>query len=257
MKADLTEKMKANKTIEEKMILKYKKSIQARIWITVFRVPEKEWNQLQEMQNQIENCGNEAFGINERIECDVKDREIVLTKIKEINPELKYEMEQQFNSLCISNEPELEDLSFVNSFNIQKLNVECCKNVKFNEVANVKCLHVTYSGLKRIDGISNWTQLQELFLFENKLKNIAELENLTQLKVLSLWENRIQDLGPLRKHVNLTTLDLSENLIQSVEPLRGLTNLMNLDLQENYIKAFSPIQNHPSFSRFYGMRGQK
>ncbi|CAL6050269.1 Conserved_hypothetical protein [Hexamita inflata] len=224
-----------NAITEQKFQVKYEKAIEAKTWITVFNVSENESKSIELIKNY--EC--EQFGRNWRISCDSKDRKTVLNKIKNINATFKVEVEE-FRLLVIQNE--LENLSFVNKFDIQKLVVNDCNNVKFHGVANVKALRVNGCELKSIDGIQNWNQLLELNLCGNKLESVAQLENLNQLKVLSLYQNRIENVEPLRGLVNLMTLSLSENQIQNVEPLRGLVNLTALWLSENQIQNVEPLR---------------
>ncbi|CAL5973413.1 Conserved_hypothetical protein [Hexamita inflata] len=226
-----------NAIAEQKKLAKYEKAIEAKTWITVINVSENESKQIWE----IENCKRDTFGRNVRIECDQKDLETVLNKVKNINATFKVEVEE-FRLLMLYNDNELlEDLSFVNGFNIQKLVLWKCKNVKFYGVTNVKVLEVY--GLQRIDGILNWNQLLELDLSYNKLESVAQLENLTQLKVLSLNENQIQNVEPLRGLVNLTTLSLDSNQVQNVEPLKDLVNLTTLSLFSNQIQNVEPLKD--------------
>ncbi|CAL6005344.1 leucine-rich_repeat protein [Hexamita inflata] len=163
----------------------YENDVKIRTKITVFNVPLIESNQIWETLYYIENCEVEKFGRNLRIECDQEKRQTAQNKIKEINSKLKLEVEE-FRCLKIEKDQEIKNLSFVNAFNIHKLCLESCKNVKFLEVANVKVLQVKNCGLKNLEEIQNWNQLLELNLDNNQLTNVTELENLTQLKSLSL-----------------------------------------------------------------------
>ncbi|CAL6050321.1 leucine-rich_repeat domain-containing protein [Hexamita inflata] len=231
-----------------KMIQKYENMIQLKTRITIFNVSENELNQIGEIRILTRN-ERETFARNHRIECDQNESEKVLNKIKNINATFKVEVEE-FRQLLMKYDNEPDNLSFVNEFNIQKLVVWSCKNVKLHGVANVKVLHVHGYFISIVDGIQNWNQLLELDLSGNYLESIAQLENLTQLKVLMLQQNNIQNLEPLRGLVNLTYLYLHINKIQNVEPLRSLVNLMDLRLEINNIKDFSPIQNHLNFKNY-------
>ncbi|CAL5973453.1 leucine-rich_repeat domain-containing protein [Hexamita inflata] len=218
-----------NAIVEQKKLANYENKIQLKTWITVINVSENESNQILEIYKY--QC--DTFGRNVRIECDQKDLETVLNQIKNINATFKVEVEE-FRLLKLNDDNELlEDPSFVNGFNIQKLVLWECKNVKLHGVANVKALHANLCGLQSIEGIQNWNHLSELYLICNKLESITQLENLTQLKVLSLFYNNIQNVEPLRGLVNLKTLSLSTNQIQNVEPLKDLVNLRDLDLSSN------------------------
>ncbi|CAL6078619.1 leucine-rich_repeat domain-containing protein [Hexamita inflata] len=223
------------------MIQKYENEIQLKTWITVFNVSKNESNQILNIKYQTQNCELNKFGRNVRIECNQKDHEIVLNKIKNINATFKVKVEE-FRLLFMFGS-EVENISTVNLSNIQKLFLNCCKNVKFHGVANVKVLHAKSCDIQSIDGIQNWNQLLELNLTGNKLKSVAQLENLTQLKVLELTSNQnIKNVEPLRGLVNLTTLSLQYNKIENVEPLRGLVNLRDLYLSSNQIENVEPLR---------------
>ncbi|CAL6006017.1 Conserved_hypothetical protein [Hexamita inflata] len=220
---------------------KYEKDVKARTWITIFNVATIEQNQIYNLLDQIENCEVKEFGRNLRIECDSEKRQTVQNKIREINAKLKLEVEE-FRYLKIENDDELEKLSFVNAFNIHKLCLKSCKNVKFQVVTNVKVLQVNSSELQNLEGIQNWNQLLELKLDDNELENVTEPENLIQLKSLSLSSNKIKNVDSLKGLVNLTIINLSCNNIKNVDSLKGLVNLTSIDLSCNNIKNVGSLK---------------
>ncbi|CAL5997773.1 Conserved_hypothetical protein [Hexamita inflata] len=219
----------------------YEKQVKTRTKITVFNVPLIESNQICQIRNQIENCEVEWFGLNLRIECDSEKCKTAQNKIREINSKLKLEVEE-FRSLNIQNDDELENLAFVNAFNIHKLVLQSCKNVKFQGVANVKVLQVKNCGLKNLEGIQNWNQLLEINLDDNELENVTELGNLSQLQSLSLRSNKIENVDSLKELVNLTSINLQNNQIQNIESLKGLVNLTSINLQNNQIQNIESLK---------------
>ncbi|CAL6030665.1 leucine-rich_repeat domain-containing protein [Hexamita inflata] len=222
-------------------IQNYQNMVKIRTWITVFNVSFFESDQIYNLAIYIENCEVEEFGRNLRFECDSEKRETVQNAIREINPQLKLEVEE-FRYLKIENDDELENLSFVNAFNVHKLCLKRCKNVKFLGVANVKVLQVNSCGLQNLEEIQNWNQLLELNFDENELENVTELGNLIQLKSLQLFNNNIENVDSLKGLVNLTSINLSWNRIENVEPLKELVNLTSINLSSNQIENVDSLK---------------
>ncbi|CAL6081377.1 leucine-rich_repeat domain-containing protein [Hexamita inflata] len=212
-----------------KYAVKLQKYVKTKTWITVFNVSLTQLDSIY----QIGNCEMEWFGRNRRIECDPQNRETVQNKIRAINAKLKLEV-GEFRYFKIEKDEEIQNLSFVNAFNLHKLVLDSCKNVKFQGVANVKVLQVNSCRLQNLEGIKKWNQLLELNLNENKLESVAELENLTQLKSLSLRSNQIKNVDSLKGLVNLMSIDLSSNQILNVDYLKRLVNLTSIDLSCNH-----------------------
>ena len=69
----------------------------------------------------------------------------------------------------------------------------------------------------------------------NSFKKIEGLTQLTQLRCLYLQENMICRIEGLETLTGLANLNLSDNLIEKVEGLSTLTNLSNLQLKRNRI----------------------
>ncbi|CAL6081409.1 leucine-rich_repeat domain-containing protein [Hexamita inflata] len=221
-------------------ISKYEKEVKNRTWITVFNVSLTE---LPLIWSFDKNYEEELFGRNMRIECDPENRETVQNRIKKINPKLRVEVEvEEFRYLKIKSDDEPANLSFVNAFNLHKLCLESCQNVKFQGVANVKVLQLSSCELQNFNGILKWNQLQELNLNNNKLENVTELENFVQLKRLSLFSNNIENVDPLKGLINLTSIDLATNKIQTVDSLKRLVNLTSIDLSHNRIEIVDSLK---------------
>ncbi|CAL6066202.1 Conserved_hypothetical protein [Hexamita inflata] len=250
-----------------KMIEKYKNRVRTH-QITVENVSKT----IEEQINQnTTNCSRALKRNNYLLYCTQENIQIVLNQIKAIDPNLKTTQEP-FRYLMISEDNELEELGFVNEFNLQKLCVQRSKNVKFTEKVDIKAFSAIASELESLEGLQNWTELQELYLYMNNLKNIEQLQNLTNLTVLelstnqiqsvellkgltnltslTLFKNQIQNVQPLKDLINLQQLTIHSNQIDNIEPLRELVNLTDLDLEINFIKDFTPISNHPNFAKY-------
>ncbi|CAL6052555.1 leucine-rich_repeat domain-containing protein [Hexamita inflata] len=228
-------------------------------------------NQMRVINNNIKKCDIEQKQDNYLLYCTQKNTQKILKQIKKVYPNLEttYEM---IRCLMISEDNSLQELGFANQFNLKQLLIQKSLHVNFTDKVDVKVLFVVLCELESLNGLQNWSELQEIQFYMNNLKYIGQLENLTKLTVLKLGQNQINNLEPLKHLVNLTELDLSNNQIQYLEPLSGLINLINLDLllnrienieplrtlvnlisldlSENLIENFFPIINHPNFSEY-------
>ncbi|CAL6094306.1 Conserved_hypothetical protein [Hexamita inflata] len=183
----------------------------------------------------------------------------------------KYQKEQkeQKGILKIKKDPELCDLFFADSYNIDILEINKSINVNFFRTpVNVVKLTINKCELTKIDGIEKMTQLiylslainqisnieplrtltnlTELYLDENKITKIKVIEPMMQLTKLSLFQNSISDLEPLRTMRNIKELVLATNKIYNIEPLRGLHGIIYLNLMNNYIQDMSPANQLPN-----------
>ncbi|CAL6066182.1 Conserved_hypothetical protein [Hexamita inflata] len=251
-----------------KMIAKYQNRVKTHK-ITVENVSE---NHIDKIDENVKNCSCEEKGNNYLLHCTQENIQTILNQIKAIDPNLKTTHEP-LRCLIIAKDNELEELGFAKEFNLLEFCFhKNCKNVKFTEKVDVIIFYAIFCELENLEGLQNWTELQELYLFSNNLKNIQQLQNLTNLTVLNLSSNQIQSVEPLKGLTNLQYLKLQYNSIQSVqplkdlknlqqliihsnkidniEPLKELVNLTDLDLRGNFIKDFTPISNHPNFAKY-------
>ncbi|CAL6052433.1 Conserved_hypothetical protein [Hexamita inflata] len=225
-------------TYNQNMIAKYRDKVRTHL-ITVENVSETIEEQID--QNTT-NCNREKKGNNYLLHCSQENIQTVLNQIKAIDPNLKTTHEP-FRFLMISENNELEELGFANEFNLQGLYIHTnCKNVKFTEKVDVKIFSVVVCELENLEGLQNWTELQELYLYRNNLKNIQQLQNLSNLTVLGLSSNQIQSVEPLKGLTNLTVLDLGINQIKDLNSLTELVNLTSITLHTNQIYNLAPLE---------------
>ena len=78
------------------------------------------------------------------------------------------------------------------------------------------------------------------------ISDLTGLEFATNLNSLYLWNNRITDLSPLAGLTNLNSLYLYNNSITDVSPLAGLTNLTFLSIKGNPLSASSINEHIPA-----------
>lgn len=110
-----------------------------------------------------------------------------------------------------------------------------CQNpsfqIKLTRKPFVKILFANHCNLTDTTIFSNLENLEELYLFDNKIAIPKGLKKLTKLKILVLSKNQIKDMTPLAKLNSLTTLDLSHNYhLRHINSLAAITSLQTLIL---------------------------
>ncbi|CAL6074241.1 leucine-rich_repeat domain-containing protein [Hexamita inflata] len=219
------------------MTKKYNNQIKKLTWIKILKqqVSSNQLDLIVDFVGDISNCEVDSSGKFWRIKCENKDCDIILAKMKLINPYIKTEI-NEFSILEIKDNNQIDNIYFVNQFNIEKVVIDKCENLTLYDVVDINILHVNNSKLKYIEGIQNWTRLLELNLQGNQLENISQLEHLINIRDLALHQNQIKNLAPLKGLVNLTDLQLDSNKIQNIDCLKGLTSLIELYLSQNMIQ---------------------
>lgn len=124
---------------------------------------------------------------------------------------------------------DLSDISNLKNLKYLSLNGNNLFNEKIN---NIEVINLN----KKI--ISNFKELEYLYLSHNDIKDISFLENIKNLKALDISDNKIQSIESIgylinSGEVNLKVLDLAHNKIESIESLRYFINLEEVDLRFN------------------------
>ena len=109
-------------------------------------------------------------------------------------------------------------------------------------------LHAERRNIADLTGLDSCTNLESVYLFENRISDIWPLATLTSLINLQLWSNEISDISPLANLTNLTRLGLGINQISDISPLRNLTKLTWVGLPLNPIYDISPLANLTSLT---------
>lgn len=111
--------------------------------------------------------------------------------------------------------------------------------------------------VSELDGISAFSNLEELYIPHHNISDISELAGMKSLRILNLEENRIEDLTPLKSLDKLEWIDLNDNRnIDNIEPLIALTKVTMLDLRMNHISDISGISGMVSLRKLYLSRNQ-
>ncbi len=110
-----------------------------------------------------------------------------------------------------------------------------------SEIATLRNLNVSHSGVGDLTGLEFATNLTWLNLGGNNISDISALAGLTNLTLLRLWDNSVSDISAVTGLTNLTTLDLGGNNITDISVVASLTNLKSLDLYGNHISDISAV----------------
>ena len=131
-----------------------------------------------------------------------------------------------------------EDLEDITKLNLSKKNIASFMNnreVDFSEIPNLKNLNLSYNWMTYTYDIRLFTNLEEVYLNDNKIDDISFCEFLPSLKILNCENNEITYITSLKKCRNLKTLKLSLNKIQYLNSTLNIFKSLNL-LEELTIK---------------------
>lgn len=122
------------------------------------------------------------------------------------------------------------------------------------EIQNVKTLDISGKGLTDLSGISSFSNMEKLFVQNNKISNVDEISKLTKLQTLQLSNNGTKiNLGSIDKLTNLTGLYLNNNALTTsdITGLSKLTNLKQLYLNNNNITSLESIEKLGNLIELY------
>lgn len=111
---------------------------------------------------------------------------------------------------------------------------------------NLKKLVLRSHGIKHMEGLTNFGELELLELYDNVVEELQALDEGvngtpgTTLKVLDMSYNSIREMGPVRLCPHLTELYLANNKLKTIEGISGLTQLKRIDLGANRIRRMPP-----------------
>ena len=118
----------------------------------------------------------------------------------------------------------------------EKYLIELCnENEQYSTPKYNDYLYLHYKGLRKIEALDNYVNLNSLWLENNSIRQISGISHLEKLTMLYLQHNHIERIDGISTLVNLVTLNLSYNSITVIENLSGCTSLETLDLSNNMI----------------------
>ena len=109
---------------------------------------------------------------------------------------------------------------------------------------NLRVLDISYNSIRDMGPVSVCSNLQELFIAQNKIKCIKGIKHLKLLRKIDLGANRIRvmDEEELSGLVNLEELWLGKNKIEHIGGLSKLTKLRRLDVQANRLTKIENLE---------------
>ncbi|CAL5973807.1 Conserved_hypothetical protein [Hexamita inflata] len=190
-----------------------------------------------------------------------------LQNLSEYNKEMiqRYQSKINDRKLIIMFNSELRSLDFINYLDINKLELENCKNIipklesliitkleiidceiqNTLEIARFQQLNELYLYKWKIDisPLSHMTRLTKLGLIQCELRSTEAVRQLVNLEELYLDGNEEIDIVSLQYLNNLTILSLLQCNLKSLEPLRPLTQLKELNISWNSVVYLQPISD--------------
>ena len=203
-----------NELLENKQQLNINKEI---------KEDKKEDNKKKENEKEEnEKTNKEEYDLNENQKNYDKDKVITITE-----------------ELIMSNsDSKTDDFEEITSLNLSKKNIASFmnnRNVDFNEIPNLKKLNLSYNWMTYTYDLRLFSNIEELYLNDNKIDDISFVEFLPQLKILNCENNEITYITSLKKCSNLKILKLSQNKIQYLNSSLSVFKALNL-LEELTIK---------------------
>ncbi len=105
-------------------------------------------------------------------------------------------------------------------------------------------------GATDISVISNYTDLEALYLMSETMTSLPDLSGLVHLHTLLANESSFTDISGLSGLTSLQTLELTKNNISGIGPLETCTGLKNVDLSDNQITDIQPLLDNTGVGGF-------
>lgn len=123
--------------------------------------------------------------------------------------------------------------------------------IKEEEIADITELKAGNRGIKKLDGIENLVNLEELDLWKAEISDISLLANLNKLVYLRLSKTGVTDLTPLKELSNLEELYLQEIPATDLTSVGKLKSLKMLYLEKTKFDSLEPLLLIPDLQELY------
>ncbi|CAL6075471.1 leucine-rich_repeat domain-containing protein [Hexamita inflata] len=111
-----------------------------------------------------------------------------------------------------------------------------------HQLFGLKSLNICNNNLTDISHLSNFVDLQSLYLGDNKqLSNIGPLKFCTQLTKLGIFATSIADIWPLQFMKNLNILEMFQTQVIDLHPLQNLNKLEKISAHSTCIIDVFPL----------------
>ena len=209
-----------------------------------------------ETENQIkeEIIKNKEINDNNNIVNDKKEKEKNKDENDLSEQQKNYDKDKIITiteDLIISNsDSKIEDLDDITTLNLSQKNIASFMNnrdVNFSDIPDLKKLNLSYNWMTYTYDIRLFTNLEEIYLNDNKIDDISFCEFLPSLKILNCENNEITYITSLKKCHNLKILKLSLNKIQY------LTSTLNIFKSLNLLEELT-IKDNPFLSQIFAYK---
>ncbi|CAL6022183.1 Leucine_rich repeats-containing protein [Hexamita inflata] len=153
-----------------------------------------------------------------------------------------YQHQIKNGELEISNDQNLQSLTFIPMLDINALTIYQCDNVESALMSDtVKCLKIENCNMESVDGLQleNLENLQLLYTNLINLQNIDRFRLLKELKISSKYI----DLEGIQSLEHLTQLTIFESVISNIDVLKHLGKLTKLHLDSNDLVDLSVLKS--------------
>lgn len=128
------------------------------------------------------------------------------------------------------------------------------ENEDLNSIESLDLQGVSGSQITNLNGIENFSNLQELNLSGNTITNMTTVTQLTQLNTLNMSGNNLSSansgvLNTISELTSLTTLNMANTQLDNLNAIKNLNKLENLILSSNTINDFSPISGFTNIAK--------
>ncbi|CAL5977680.1 leucine-rich_repeat domain-containing protein [Hexamita inflata] len=147
------------------------------------------------------------------------------------------------NELCIKEDQQIRNLTFIEGIEANKLVLnECFKVQLHNPPRNITSLVLISCNITNISGLKSMIWLKKLVLSKNPISNISAVSELVNLEYLSVNNTELVDIKCIQPLVNLKELEFNSTNVSDISVLEHLTNLDVLDLRHNQISDISSLK---------------
>ncbi len=112
------------------------------------------------------------------------------------------------------------------------------ENVYKDEISNIKALIMIQKGIRSLEGLQHFVNLEELYLNYNYIEDLTPLEGLHRLKLVNLTGNMVRDLEPLLRNIKAGGLAMGSVLFLGDNDLSvaNMNQLIDIAQSGVYIK---------------------
>ncbi|MFO7612679.1 MAG: protein kinase, partial [Clostridia bacterium] len=116
------------------------------------------------------------------------------------------------------------------------------RSFKKSDVENVTTLTLSGESILSLEGLSNFSSLEELLLANNFISDLSPLANLENLRTLSCDNNLLMGLNGLESRTSLEELNVSNNkFLTDIDDIGNLGNLRLLNIENTAVSDLSVL----------------